>query len=139
MTLGVKSDGALALAQRKSDGVYFVSTDAGVVTAGTPITITLSCVTTENRAGEIVGVQYTLSAGNSTVTYNLTQAQISDESHSYYKFYDNSTTRYITNGNAEQLSDIVVWRGDNLVVPEPATATLSLLALAGLCARRRRK
>ena len=26
-----------------------------------------------------------------------------------------------------------------LIVPEPATATLSLLALAGLCARRRRK
>ena len=26
-----------------------------------------------------------------------------------------------------------------LAVPEPATATLSLLALAGLCARRRRK
>ncbi len=27
----------------------------------------------------------------------------------------------------------------NATVPEPATATLSLLALAGLCARRRRK
>ena len=26
-----------------------------------------------------------------------------------------------------------------IAVPEPATATLSLLALAGLCARRRRK
>ena len=139
LTLGVKADGSLALGQRKNVGDYYVSTVAGVVTAGTPITITLSCVTTENRAGEIVGVQYTLSAGNSTVTYNLTQDQIKSSDYSYYKFYDNSTTRYITNGNAEQLSDIVVWRGDNLVVPEPTTATLSLLALCGLAARRRRR
>ena len=32
----------------------------------------------------------------------------------------------------------VFWR-DNPMVPEPATGTMSLLALAGLCARRRRK
>lgn len=41
------------------------------------------------------------------------------------------------NGNPYTLSDIQV-KAD-ITVPEPATATLSLMALAGLCARRRRQ
>ena len=36
-------------------------------------------------------------------------------------------------------SSLVAAHSDLLLVPEPTTATLSLLALAGLCARRRRK
>lgn len=40
-----------------------------------------------------------------------------------------------------QINNIAIYNGAQyqLAVPEPATATLSLLALAGLCARRRRK
>lgn len=39
----------------------------------------------------------------------------------------------------DKLQAVVVATNPNLVVPEPTTATLSLLALAGLAARRRRK
>lgn len=52
-------------------------------------------------------------------------------------------------GSTDYVSDVTVWQGivekDDLVagdtpaVPEPTTATLSLLALAGLAARRRRR
>ena len=53
-------------------------------------------------------------------------------------------------GYSFEVDDIVVYSFDSskvgisdvkaaLIIPEPATATLSLLALAGLCARRRRK
>jgi hypothetical protein len=35
LTLGVKADGSLALGQRKKEEDYYVSTVAGVVTAGT--------------------------------------------------------------------------------------------------------
>lgn len=136
--LSVTSNGSLVLGGKLANPTY-VSTTEGIVAAKTPITITLACVSTENLNGEIVAVQYTLSAGNATVTYNLTQDQINETNGWNYKFYDNAGTRFITNGNAEQLSNIAVWRGDNIIVPEPTTATLSLLALAGLTVRRRRK
>ena len=59
---------------------------------------------------------------------------------------------YVNSGYIEALQIETEWKGDNIVntnvafnnvaskyIPEPATATLSLLALAGLAARRRRK
>ena len=59
---------------------------------------------------------------------------------------------YVNSGYVEALQFETEWKGDNIVntnvafnaeamqvIPEPATATLSLLALAGLAARRRRK
>ncbi len=48
----------------------------------------------------------------------------------------------VSNGlrlEGDKLQAVVVATNPNLVVPEPTTATLSLLALAGLAARRRRK
>lgn len=67
--------------------------------------------------------------------------------------YDFSGISYasfnIADAITEHVSDITVWEGvveasdlvavDTPAVPEPTTATLSLLALAGLAARRRRK
>ena len=47
-------------------------------------------------------------------------------------------TIFLTNEQLTSASDIAALAGANLV-PEPTTATLSLLALAGLAARRRRK
>ena len=59
---------------------------------------------------------------------------------------------YVNSGYVEALQFETEWKGDDIVntnvafnaeamqvIPEPATATLSLLALAGLAARRRRK
>lgn len=59
---------------------------------------------------------------------------------------------YVNSGYVEALQFETEWKGDNIVntnvafnaeamqvIPEPATATLSLLTLAGLAARRRRK
>ncbi len=45
----------------------------------------------------------------------------------------------VTNARYEMRGNDLVWTGTVEVIPEPATATLSLLALAGLAARRRRK
>ncbi len=62
------------------------------------------------------------------------------------------TSIYVNSGYVEALQFETEWKGDAIVstnvafngeamqvIPEPATATLSLLALAGLAARRRRK
>lgn len=58
---------------------------------------------------------------------------------SYYLFYKNNETRFYCNGEAEKYSNIQLWKVTDNLIPEPATATLSLLALCGLAARRRRK
>lgn len=53
---------------------------------------------------------------------------------------DNLTVTWNDGGNKQTASGATVSGSiATVVVPEPATATLSLLALAGLCARRRRK
>ena len=73
------------------------------------------------------GVEYTLSVtgGNQAMTPTLTWAGGSETLASY---------KGNMNGNAD-LTYVV----NTEYIPEPATATLSLLALAGLAARRRRK
>lgn len=63
--------------------------------------------------------------------------------------YVDSVSEISFAGSTDNVSDITVWKGvvsasdleagDTPAVPEPTTATLSLLALAGLAARRRRK
>lgn len=53
-----------------------------------------------------------------------------------------SRIRYYTSGNTLYMEaglNVMLAKAANDNVPEPATGTLSLLALAGLCARRRRK
>ncbi len=55
---------------------------------------------------------------------------------------EGTSSRYsgiVSNARYEMRGNDLVWTGSVEVIPEPATATLSLLALAGLAARRRRK
>ncbi len=68
----------------------------------------------------------------------LTLADISD------LYFNNITLMYSANGTdyAQKVLGVVAGSGGNSLifyVPEPSTATMSLLALAGLLARRRRK
>lgn len=53
--------------------------------------------------------------------------------------FDNITVDQVTDQFEEDLGNTGGWNPGGENIPEPATATLSLLALAGLAARRRRK
>ena len=78
------------------------------------------------------GVEYTLSVtgatGAMTPTLSWTDAELATQSETLASY----------NGNMNSNADIV-YAVNTEMIPEPATATLSLLALAGLAARRRRK
>jgi hypothetical protein len=78
------------------------------------------------------GVEYTLSVtgGNQSMTPTLswTAADLTAQTETLASYNGNM------NSNAD-LTSVV----NTVMIPEPATATLSLLALAGLAARRRRK
>ena len=133
--LSTNEDGSLEVYAREIGVYYSKSTAAGVVTAGTPLAITFSFVADENMfTNEIVGGTFTVKAGEATNSWAVTDYL------EYTDLTNNSVSRFWTNGQAEQFSNITVAKLDNnMVVPEPTTATLSLLALAGLAARRRRK
>ena len=133
--LSTNVDGSLEVYARNIGVTYSKSTAAGVVTAGTPVAITFSFVADENQyTNEIVGGTFTVKAGEATSSWAVTSGL------GYTDLTNNSVSRFWTNGGAEQFSNITVTKLDNnMVVPEPTTATLSLLALAGLAARRRRK
>lgn len=60
--------------------------------------------------------------------------KVVDGDRSYY-LYDGMSNVFIGEINVLNTDESSTWR----LVPEPTTATLSLLALAGLAARRRRK
>ncbi len=78
------------------------------------------------------GVQYTLSVTGGdqamTPTLSWTDAELGAQTETLASYKGNM------NGNAT-----LVYAVNEQVIPEPATATLSLLALCGLAARRRRK
>ena len=89
------------------------------------------------------GVTYTVSvtgsdwaggAGGMTPTLSWTNASGEIESVTAAKYNGN------TNGGGKMaVGDVFGYKVNTEYIPEPATATLSLLALAGLAARRRRK
>ena len=101
-----------------------------------------------------------ISGVNLTNTYDsltFTMTQATDGGYDFTLSLDGTTTTYHTTadfaGNQDNLTLCIGGRLDSAnnncdmtikgmtisVTPEPTTATLSLLALAGLCARRRRK
>lgn len=154
--LKTTADGALTL----NFGDNSISTSNNVIIAGENTAVTLSFVANETLSGELVGGTFTLSVGLETKTLGVTfdSSVVDDGSVANYRtglingqqsftFMDanngstsaNFASLLWTNGGAEKFYNIKVSKLDNNVIPEPATATLSLLALAGLAARRRRR
>ena len=89
-------------------------------------------------ATELVGLTYQGGAGDGIEsTYNT--ADIAAGSTIFAIWTANHPTSSETGGQAITVSEIGLSYTAAPPVPEPATATLSLLALAGLAARRRRK
>ncbi len=137
--LSVAKDGSLVVYAYKTsnnvdDSTFFGKTGDGWITAATPTPVTLSFVADVNQEGTVVSGTFTLSSGTNSasfmVTDHLDKTSLGKDTNSIFW----------TNGGKELFSNITVKKLDNnLIVPEPATATLSLLALAGLAARRRRR
>ncbi len=128
-TLTITDTGTISLNKEKSVSVLQV----GSYTADdSAVAITLQFVQYVDEEGAFAGGMFTLTVGEDSNTY-----AIADEANTV--FTKGSNNNVWTNGGAEKLSNIDLKYAGSVLVPEPATATLSLLALAGLCARRRRK
>ena len=132
-TLSITSNGTISLNQNKSNSVLTV----GSYTADdSEVAITLQFVKYVNSNGEFNKGVFTLTVGDASGTYVVENADNT-------VFNKGANNNVWTNGGAEKLSGISLMYADSVVVeqivPEPTTATLSLLALAGLAARRRRK
>ncbi len=134
-TLSITSAGAIALNQNKSNNVLTV----GSYTADdSAVAITLQFVKYVDEAGADLSGEFTLTVGDASATYVV-------ENFDNTVFNKGVNNNVWTNGGAEKLYNIslatagCVTIASSPVVPEPATATLSLLALCGLAARRRRK
>ena len=123
LTLVVDGEGALTLVGSSISDVNSV----GTVTTGTEYTLTLTKIDTA----------VTITLGDASVTATL---------NNYSGTINNIALGGITGGGdrvpvlvSELKMSSVTVNPSAPAVPEPTTATLSLLALAGLAARRRRK
>ena len=139
--LGVTNTGALTLFTHKNNTTftYEIFDTVQVVSSTTDKTsVSLSFVADVNAESEVVGGTFTVKAGTESAVYSVT-ANLGATTLTGCDENGNGGARLWTNGGEEQFSNIKLAQLSNNVVPEPATATLSLLALAGLAARRRRK
>lgn len=107
-------------------------------------TYTLLAVGTDALAA--VGMGYTYTPGTSALTVNADELTIGGAMKrigvrvDYHNGVSTEGANWINNANATSVN--AAWGAvitNITLIPEPATATLSLLALAGLAARRRRK
>lgn len=86
---------------------------------------------------------FTFSEGDSSTTFNLTDLAVTavngDQTYTgYSETQDSVTTLYFGNPESTPAACAIAKRSMLLSVPEPATATPSLLSLAVLALRRRR-
>lgn len=87
------------------------------------------------------GATFTIASAdnNTTITLQTADQTITLQRNAFYNPNDDNVCEF--RGTANKIFKSASVEFDNNVIysiPEPATATLSLLALAGLCARRRR-
>ena len=157
-TLNVQRDAlsALNLAVLSDSGIQFaIDPDGSVELYGGSVTstnsaanfvsavktdtaITLQYIANEEN-GDIIGGTLKATSGSNVLSVDLTHELTLTSG-------DSGSIRLWTNSGNEQYSNITLSKLSNNVIttpapaaPEPTTATLSLLALAGLAARRRRK
>ena len=131
-TLQISKDGTICLNKNKSNKVLSVGEYSATDTA---VAITLQFVKFVDSEGEFDRGIFTLTVGDATGTYTV-------DSIDNTIFTKGSNNNVWTNGGKEVLSGISLKYAGSVVtqtIPEPTTATLSLLALAGLAARRRRR
>ncbi|MBE6409141.1 MAG: PEP-CTERM sorting domain-containing protein [Akkermansiaceae bacterium] len=103
-------------------------------TTNVAITLTFNRYIDE-ATNEAIGGIFTMTVGD-----EVQSTKVDDISNT--AFLKNGNSRIWTNGGKQTFSKIALKQLNDTVVasvPEPTTATLSLLALAGLAARRRRK
>lgn len=114
--------------QRSDTGGTYVtpsSTASGIFSANTPLTLTSSIAWDANENAFIATVTYgdgdtVLGKANLGQSFSLEQISLSTDG-----------------ASTQTISDVQL--SAHILIPEPATATLSLLALSALCLRRRRK
>ena len=141
--LAVLSDSGLQFSINMDGSVEFygnnTSTDSSanfVSAVKTDTPITLQYIANEEN-GNIIGGTLKATSGENVLSVDLTSELTLTSGES-------GSIRLWTTSGEYQFSDITLSQLSNNVistpaVPEPTTATLSLLALAGLAARRRRK
>lgn len=113
-------------------------------TPSTSVTISLGCMPL--AFGDYVTVQTSLSIITNNGT-QLVNSQLKDAEGGYTAYFDLNEVEFLTEvseakitiGASDAIDLINYVAPETDAVPEPTTATLSLLALAGLAARRRRK
>lgn len=106
--------------------------------------ITLSFIGQQNAGSDISNGILTLQVNNSDASLrdviNITDANYLAASALHNNTSSSTSYNYInTNEGNIQFSDSALYRLDNLTIPEPTTATLSLVGLLSLLSRRKRK
>lgn len=155
--LGVDDAGRLFLGNQGGKGEELaasdalIQTDTGLVgigkqvevegatqtTYGDGVVITLQFMKYVNQeTSAAAGGKFTLTVGtgDSAKTYSAETT-----SNDNIVLYENSKARFWTNSANQKMENISLREGGIMYIPEPSTATLSLLALAGLAVRRRRR
>lgn len=133
---------ALTLGAEKS--VYHITCTGvdNLQITGTSLTIDLNGFSLDLLGGYDF-FSFTFGEGDSSATFNLADLAVTavngDQTYTgYSETQDGTTTLYFGNPEATQTAYAVAKADMLLSVPEPATATLSLLSLAVLAFRRRR-
>lgn len=108
--------------------------------------ITLSFVSSQNTSKSISEGIFTLTVNNDEETQKNSVTTTNESYlnaailHKYNNNTDTPSYNYInTHGDHFELSNIELYQLNNRIVPEPTTATLSLVGLLSLLSRRKRK